>query len=160
MTAIRPIDRLDTHEVFNQPPPFEKVNLFSGDRALVDAVTQAGAGSHAERLTALGQRCGSAEVIEWGVEANRQTPVLDSFDRYGHRIDEVRFHPAYHELMRLGLDNGFAASAWDGSARGHTLHAAILFLTRSEEHTSELQSLMRNSYAVFGLKKKKKRNYI
>jgi len=129
MTAIRPIDRLDTHEVFNQPPPFENVNLFSGDRALVDAVANAGAGEHADRLTALGARCGSAEVIEWGVEANRQVPVLDSFDRYGHRTDEVRFHPAYHDLMRLGLDSGFAAAAWDGSARGHTLHAAILFLT-------------------------------
>ncbi|HEY0595271.1 acyl-CoA dehydrogenase family protein [Sphingopyxis sp.] len=129
MTAIRPIDRLDTHEVFNQPPPFEDVNLFSGDHALVDAVTRAGAGEHAARLAALGLRCGSAEVIEWGVEANRQVPALDSFDRYGHRVDEVRFHPAYHELMRLGLDSGFAASAWDGSVRGHTLHAAILFLT-------------------------------
>lgn len=129
MTAIRPIDRLDTHEVFNQPPPFENVNLFSGDRALVDAVTHAGAGEHGDRLTALGARCGSAEVIEWGVEANRQVPVLESFDRYGHRVDEVRFHPAYHELMHLGLDSGFAASAWDGSAHGHTLHAAILFLT-------------------------------
>ena len=129
MSAIQPIDRLDTHEVFNQPPPFENVNLFSGDRALVDAVTQAGGGEHAGRLAALGERCGSAEVIEWGVEANRQPPVLESFDRYGQRVDEVRFHPAYHNLMRLGLDNGFAASAWDGSARGHTLHAAILFLT-------------------------------
>lgn len=129
MTAIQPIDRLDTHEVFNQPPPFENVNLFTGDRALVDAVNRAGAGEHRARLTALGQRCGSAEVIEWGVEANRQVPVLETFDRYGHRVDEVRFHPAYHELMRLGLDNGFAASAWDGSAHGHALHAAILFLT-------------------------------
>ena len=129
MTALQPIDRLDTHEVFNQPPPFENVNLFTGDRALVDAVMHAGAGEHGARLTALGERCGSAEVIEWGVEANRQLPVLETFDRYGHRVDEVRFHPAYHELMRLGLDNGFAASAWDGSAHGHALHAAILFLT-------------------------------
>jgi putative acyl-CoA dehydrogenase len=129
MTAIRPIDRLDTHEVFNQPPPLENVNPFTGDRALVDAVASAGASDHAARLAALGQRCGSAEVIEWGVEANRQVPVLDTFDRYGHRVDEVRFHPAYHELMRLGLDSGFAASAWDGTARGHTLHAAILLLT-------------------------------
>ncbi|WP_338445085.1 acyl-CoA dehydrogenase family protein [Pelagerythrobacter marensis] len=129
MTAIQPIERLDTHEVFNQPPPFEDVNLFTGDRALVDAVERAGAGEHGDRLTTLGARCGSAEVIEWGVEANRQVPVLERFDRYGHRIDEVRFHPAYHELLRLGLDSGFAASAWDGSARGHTLHAAILFLT-------------------------------
>ncbi len=129
MTAIRPIDRLDTHEVFNQPPPLENTNLFTGDRALVDAVTQAGAAGHAERLAALGQRCGSAEVIEWGVEANRQVPVLETFDRYGHRVDEVRFHPAYHELMRLGLDSGFASAAWDGSAHGHALHSAILFLT-------------------------------
>jgi len=129
MTAIRPIDRLDTHEVFNQPPPLENTNLFTSDRALVDAVTQAGAAGHADRLAALGQRCGSAEVIEWGVEANRQVPVLETFDRYGHRVDEVRFHPAYHELMRLGLDSGFALAAWDGSAHGHALHSAILFLT-------------------------------
>ncbi|AMG73815.1 acyl-CoA dehydrogenase family protein [Sphingopyxis granuli] len=129
MTAIRPIDRLDTHEVFNQPPPLENTNLFTSDRALVDAVTQAGAAGHADRLAALGQRCGSAEVIEWGVEANRQVPVLETFDRYGHRVDEVRFHPAYHELMRLGLDSGFASAAWDGSAHGHVLHSAILFLT-------------------------------
>src|SRR3546814_20911555 len=81
MTAIQPIDRLDTHEVFNQPPPFENVNLFTGDRALVDAVTHAGAGEHGARLTAIGQRCGSAEVIEWGVEANRQVPVLGTFER-------------------------------------------------------------------------------
>jgi putative acyl-CoA dehydrogenase len=129
MTALQPIDRLDTHDVFNQVPPFENRNLFTGDRALVDAVNSAGAGEHGARLAAIGQCCGSAEVIEWGVEANRQTPVLETYDRYGHRVDEVRFHPAYHDLMRLGLDSGFAASAWDGSARGHTLHAAILFLT-------------------------------
>ncbi|KAB2854284.1 MAG: DNA alkylation response protein, partial [Sphingopyxis terrae] len=129
MTALQPIDRLDTHDVFNQAPPFENRNLFTGARALVDAVNSAGAGEHGARLAALGQRCGSAEVIEWGVEANRQPPVLETYDRYGHRVDEVRFHPAYHDLMRLGLDSGFAASAWDGSARGHTLHAAILFLT-------------------------------
>ncbi len=129
MTALQPIDRLDTHDVFNQVPPFENRNLFTGARALVDAVNSAGAGEHGARLAAIGQCCGSAEVIEWGVEANRQTPVLETYDRYGHRVDEVRFHPAYHDLMRLGLDSGFAASAWDGSARGHTLHAAILFLT-------------------------------
>lgn len=74
MTALQPIDRLDTHDVFNQVPPFENRNLFTGDRALVDAVNCAGAGEHGARLAALGQRCGSAEVIEWGVEANRQPP--------------------------------------------------------------------------------------
>ncbi|WP_343519479.1 acyl-CoA dehydrogenase family protein [Sphingomonas sp.] len=129
MPSIRPLVELDTHEVFNQPPPFEDVNLFTGDRALADAVARAGGGQHAERLAALGARTGSAEVIEWGVEANRNPPVLESFDRYGQRIDEVRFHPAYHELMRLGLENGLASVAWNGTPAGHVAHAAILFLT-------------------------------
>ncbi|HEY4584891.1 MAG TPA: acyl-CoA dehydrogenase family protein [Brevundimonas sp.] len=129
MSAFRPVERLDTHEVSNQAPPLEDVDLFTGDRALHDAVRHWGGGGHVERLTDLGRRCGSAEVIEWGVQANRVTPVLDTHDRYGRRIDEVTFHPAYHQLMDLGLGAGFAASAWDGTPNGHLLHAAILFLT-------------------------------
>ncbi len=128
-TPIPTIERRDTHEVLNQPPPFEDVNLFTSDRGLAEAFSHAGGDTDAARLEALGERCGSAEVIAWGVEANRNPPVLESFDRYGHRIDEVRFHPAYHELMRLGLDAGFAASAWLPGEKGHALHAAILFLT-------------------------------
>lgn len=129
MSAFRPIERLDTHEVANQVPPLEGVDLFNGDRALHDAVRHWGGGGHVERLTDLGRRCGSAEVIDWGVQANRVPPVLDTHDRYGRRIDEVTFHPAYHQLMDLGLGAGIAASAWDGTPNGHLLHAAILFLT-------------------------------
>ncbi|HEU4961342.1 MAG TPA: acyl-CoA dehydrogenase family protein [Sphingomonas sp.] len=129
MAPLRPIARLATHEVANQPPPFEDVDLFASDRALVEAVARAGGGGHAARLSALGTRAGSAEVIGWGVEANRNPPVLERFDRYGRRIDEVRFHPAYHRLMALGLDAGLAAVAWDGTAAGNVAHAAMLFLT-------------------------------
>lgn len=129
MSAFRPVERLDTHEVSNQVPPLEDVDLFSGDRALHDAVRHWGGAGHIERLTDLGRRCGSAEVIDWGVQANRVPPVLDTHDRYGRRIDEVTFHPAYHQLMDLGLGAGIAASAWDGIPNGHLLHAAILFLT-------------------------------
>ena len=129
MSAFRPVERLDTHEVSNQVPPLEDVDLFTGDRALHDAVRHWGGGGHVERLTDLGLRCGSAEVIDWGVQANRVPPVLDTHDRYGRRIDEVTFHPAYHQLMDLGLGAGFAASAWDRTPNGHLLHAAILFLT-------------------------------
>jgi putative acyl-CoA dehydrogenase len=129
MSALRPVERLDTHEVSNQVPPLEDVDLFSGDRALHDAVRHWGGAGHVERLTDLGRRCGSAEVIDWGVQANRIPPVLDTHDRYGRRIDEVTFHPAYHQLMDLGLGAGLAASAWDGTPNGHLLHAAILFLT-------------------------------
>jgi putative acyl-CoA dehydrogenase len=129
MSSLRPIAQLDTHEVLNQPLPFENVNLFEGDRALVDAFARAGGAAHVERLRELGRTCGSAEVIEWGVEANRNPPMLETFDRYGRRIDEVRFHPAYHQLMKLGLESGFAAVAWNGTPAGHVAHAAILFLT-------------------------------
>jgi len=129
MAAFEPIAHLETHDVTNQPPPFEDVDLYVSDRALVAAVAAAGGAAHGDRLGALGRRAGSAEVIAWGVEANRNPPVLERFDRYGRRIDEVRFHPAYHRLMALGLDAGLAAVAWDGTPAGHVAHAAMLFLT-------------------------------
>lgn len=128
MSSIRPLAQLETHEVFNQAPPFEDVNLFESDLALTEAVRRAGGAIHNARLSALGTSAGSAEAIEWGMEANRQTPVLETFDRFGHRIDEVRFHPAYHKLMALGLDAGMASIAWDGSPAGHVGHSAMLFL--------------------------------
>jgi len=128
MVARKPIAILDTHEVTNQPPPFEDVDLFATDRALVDAVGRAGGAEHGARLSAFGSRAGSAAVGEWAREANRAPPLLESFDRYGRRIDEVRFHPFYHRLMALGLDNGIAAAAWDGTPAGHMLHAALSFL--------------------------------
>jgi len=129
MSILRPLAHLGTHEVTNQPPPFEDVDLYTSDRALVDAVAAAGGNQHDGPLSALGRRAGSAEAIAWGVEANRNPPVLERFDRYGQRIDEVRFHPAYHRLMALGLDAGLAAVAWDGTPAGHVAHAAMLFLT-------------------------------
>ncbi len=122
------LTRLDTHEVTNQPAPLEDVNLFAGDRALAEAVARAGGGAHAARLHAFGARCGSAEVLGWGVEANRHPPELLSFDRFGRRLDEVRFHPAYHQLMALGLEAGVAAVPWDGTEAGHVLHVALAFL--------------------------------
>lgn len=128
MGLNKPLSELETHEVFNQPPPLEDVNFFNGDRTLTDCVVRAGGQSHQESLSRLGARCGSSEVIGWGYEANRTLPVLETHDRYGHRIDEVRFHPAYHELMRNGLENGFASVAWTGQDAGHVAHAATLYL--------------------------------
>jgi len=128
MTAFRPRTRLGTHEVFNQPPPFEDVNLFAADAALRGAVNAAGGRLHLDRLSEFGARCGSSEVIEWGVLANRNPPQLRQFDRYGQRIDEVEFHPAWHSLMDLGLSAGVSAGAWTAENAGHVLHAALLFL--------------------------------
>ncbi|MEN5145003.1 acyl-CoA dehydrogenase family protein [Brevundimonas diminuta] len=150
MSAFRPVERLDTHEVANQVPPLEDVDLFTGDRALHDAVQRWGGADHVGRLTDLGRRCGSAEVIDWGVQANRVTPVLDTHDRYGRRIDEVTFHPAYHQLMDLGLGAGLASSAWDGTPNGHLLHAASLFLTgQADSGTSCPMTMTYASVAAF-----------
>jgi putative acyl-CoA dehydrogenase len=133
MSPLRPETHLETHDVFNQPPPFENVNLFTSDVALQEAVARAGAGEHRERLTAFGARCGSPEVAEWAMQANKNPPQLKSFDHYGQRIDEVEFHPAYHQLMALGIGAGVSSAAWSGAAAGHVLHAALEFLMAQAE---------------------------
>ncbi len=133
MSALRPRTHLGTHEVGNQPPPFEDMNLFTSDIALREAVIRAGAGVHHERLAAFGARAGSAEVADWATQANKNPPQLKAFDRYGQRIDEVEFHPAYHALMSLGLEGGVASAAWSGVPAGHVLHTALEFLMTQAE---------------------------
>src|SRR5690242_1944639 len=133
MSPLRPETHLHTHDVFNQPPPFEDVNLFTSDVALQEAVARSGAGEHRERLAEFGARCGSAEVAEWAMQANKNPPLLRQFDRYGQRIDEVEFHPAYHELMALGIGAGVSSAAWSGVAAGHVLHTALEFLMAQAE---------------------------
>jgi putative acyl-CoA dehydrogenase len=97
------VDILTTHEVANQPPPFEDVNLFSSDAALAEGVARGGASWARERLEQFGARVGSAEFLALGRQANRFPPELRSHDRFGHRIDEVEFHPAWHQVMREAM---------------------------------------------------------
>jgi len=102
-----------THDVFNQSPPFEDVDLFGMDRPLVDAVTMnQGNGAHAE-LSAFGHAWGSAQMAARGRLANENTPKLKTFDARGLRRDEVEFHPAYHELMSESAHAGIHNSTWD-----------------------------------------------
>ena len=128
MAYRNPNADLATHRVANQPPPFEDVNLFDRDAALLAAVEKNGGGVHRKRLSKFGARVGSAEAIDWSRQANRFPPQLVSFDRFGRRIDEVEFHPAYHELMALGLSAGVAGAAWNEETGGHILHAALLYM--------------------------------
>ena len=128
MASLRPVSSFDTHEVFNQPPPLEDINLFTSDLALAQAVRNAGGEGHRQRLAAMGARAGSQEVQAWGAEANRVLPVLETHDRFGRRIDEVTFHPAYHQLMDLGLSSGIASLAWQGEGAGHLAHSALMLL--------------------------------
>jgi putative acyl-CoA dehydrogenase len=133
MSPLRPRSRLETHDVSNQPPPFEEVNLFTSDLALQAAVAAAGGLAHGERLAAFGAAAGSAETALWAMQANENPPRLKAFDRYGQRLDEVEFHPAYHRLMALGLTAGVSSAAWKGVPAGHVLHVALEFMMAQAE---------------------------
>jgi putative acyl-CoA dehydrogenase len=128
MQYRRPVTRLATHDVDNQVPPFEDVNRYASDIALREAVTRAGATADEAAFAELGGRVGSAEFQDKAAQANRHPPVLRDFDRCGQRIDEVEFHPAYHDLMRLGLEAGVSAVAWTAAQAGHTAHSVLLYL--------------------------------
>ncbi|MDA9469490.1 isovaleryl-CoA dehydrogenase [Bradyrhizobium sp. CCBAU 53415] len=106
-----------THEVFNQSPPFEDVDLFATDLPLVEAV-RANGGAKAEReLSEFGKQWGSAAMADRGRLANENTPKLRSFDSRGHRRDQVEFHPAYHELMAHSAHAGVHNSTWTADGR-------------------------------------------
>jgi putative acyl-CoA dehydrogenase len=118
-----------THEVFNQPPPLVDYNVFASDRALVEAVEREGGGWAKERLSAFGARLGRGETIEWGFQANRNPPTLQTFDRFGKRRDTVEFHPAYHQLMALAVDAGVHTAPWaEPRAGAHVARGATVYM--------------------------------
>jgi putative acyl-CoA dehydrogenase len=128
------ITRLSTHEITNQPPPLVDYDLFGSDPGLVAALRREGAGWAEGKAEALGRAAGSAEVLAKGDAANRHPPELHAFDRYGARIDEVEFHPAYHDLMRLGLEAEIHSIAWTAQRPGaHVAHAALEYMLTQAE---------------------------
>src|SRR5262245_30194222 len=106
-------DALRTHEVFNQSPPFEDVNLFTADRALSEAVTREGGGHAEKRLAAFGALYGRADALTLGRQANDYPPRLRAFDAKGRRLDVVEFHPAYHQLMEISTAEGLHCGAFE-----------------------------------------------
>jgi putative acyl-CoA dehydrogenase len=134
MRRYAPRVQLATHEVTNQPPEFVGENLYTTDRVLREAVQREGAGWADGTLVGLGEIVGSEQVLEWGEQANRYPPELTTFDRYGRRIDEVRFHPAYHALMDLAMRSRIHSIAWTGRRPGgHVAHAAMMALFSEAE---------------------------
>ena len=124
----------ETHVVENMPAPLENYNLFDADSTLTEAVEREGAAWAVEQLSAYGLQSGSAEWIERGFEANRVRPVLETHDRYGRRIDEVTFHPAYHDLMAAALKQGLASSPWSEPGPGaHVARAAGIYMNTQVE---------------------------
>ncbi len=126
-----------THEVLNQPQELADYNPFLADAALQEGVRRNGgapAANDADELARFGARVGRRDFLELGELANRYPPELDTHDRYGRRVDLVRFHPAYHALMQSAVEAGLHAAPWTAPGEGaHVARAARFYLQSQAE---------------------------
>ncbi len=119
----------DTHEVSNLSSELCDYNMFTGDAALCEAVRREGAQWAEAGLSEFGKLTGSADYLELGTLANKFLPEFDTHDRFGNRIDLVKFHPAYHQLMKTSIEHGLHASPWTAPGPGaHVARAARTYL--------------------------------
>jgi putative acyl-CoA dehydrogenase len=118
-----------THEVFNQVPPLEGIDVFSSNLPLVEALQREGGGWVAERAAALGRFVGGEPQQSWGRLANENRPVLRTHDRYGNRIDEVEFHPSWHNLMQMGVEHELHSLPWTSPEPAAHVARAGLYMT-------------------------------
>lgn len=124
----------DTHAVTNQPPALQNYNLFQKDKALVESIKREGAGWAEEKLSDFGRLVGLEESIKLGYQANENPPVLKTHDRFGHRIDEVEFHPSFHQLLSMSVENRLTNLPWiDPTPGGHVARAAMMYLAVQNE---------------------------
>ncbi|MFF7025048.1 acyl-CoA dehydrogenase family protein [Streptomyces klenkii] len=116
-----------THEVFNQAPPLTGFTT-ADDPALLEALRRDGGAWGEAEVRELGARAGSEEVQDWARMAEAHPPVLRTHDRYGHRVDEVEFHPAWHQLMAAAVESGQHAAPWAEPRSGaHLVRAAKFY---------------------------------
>jgi putative acyl-CoA dehydrogenase len=120
------------HEVTNQPPPLVNYNVFRSDRPLLEAVGREGADWAEERIAAVGALAGSERLIALGEAANQNPPRLRTHDRYGHRVDEVEFHPAWHELLGLAVKQELHSSPWKAPRPGAHVARGAAFMCMSQ----------------------------
>ena len=119
----------ETHEVTNQPPPLDGANLYRLDLPLQEWSRRFGADWAQSRIDAYGALAGGP-LMQAGFLANAHKPVFNSHDRYGHRIDLVEFHPAYHQLMRTAVEHGLPSLPWAEPRPGaHVARAAMTYRT-------------------------------
>ncbi|MDX6595314.1 MAG: putative acyl-CoA dehydrogenase [Solirubrobacterales bacterium] len=129
-TAERPT--IGNHEVANQPPPLVDYNLFEADRPLVEAVCREGAEWAQQRIAAVGELAGSERAQTLGRLANENGPKLRTHDRYGHRVDEVEFHPAWHELLGMAVGHELHSSPWQDPRPGAHVARGAAFMCMSQ----------------------------
>ncbi|EIJ6144094.1 isovaleryl-CoA dehydrogenase [Salmonella enterica subsp. enterica serovar 4:a:-] len=128
-----------THTVFNQPAPLNNSNLFLSDGALCEAVSREGAGWDSDLLASIGQQLGTAELLELGRLANAHPPELLRYDPQGQRLDDVRFHPAWHLLMQGLCANRVHNLAWEEEARaGSFVARAARFVLHAQVEAGTL----------------------
>jgi putative acyl-CoA dehydrogenase len=126
------------HEVFNQAPPLEGFDVFSTNVPLVEATRREGADWVLDRARELGRIVGG-DPLTWGAQANENPPKLLTHDRFGNRIDEVSFHPAWHELMRLGVEWELHALPWREQHAGGQ-HRAAAHVARAALYMTAMQA--------------------
>jgi len=130
---------LETHRVFNQPKPLSNSNLFLSDVPLREAVARQGASWDNDVLASLGQQLGSLESLELGRLANAHPPELLRFDSRGERLDDVRFHPAWHLLMQGLIANRVHNLPWlSGAHSGASVARAARFVLHGQVEAGTL----------------------
>ena len=134
MIPRKPLAGLSTHDVTNMPPHLGDQDLWHDDAALREGITREGAGWAKDRLAAFGKIAGAAETFEKADAANRHGPELRAFDRHGMRVNQVEFHPAYHDLMALAIENEVPSFAWNHPQLGaQAAHAALTYMLSQAE---------------------------
>ena len=134
MPPFKPQATLPTHEVTNMPPHLGDQDLWASDRVLRDALAREGGIWAEEKLAAFGKLAGRTEYFEKAEQANRHTPELKAYDRNGMRINQIEFHPAYHDLMALAIENELPSFAWrNEKPGGQVVHAALTYMFNQVE---------------------------
>jgi putative acyl-CoA dehydrogenase len=140
-----------THDVLNQPPPLTGHDV-AQDPALLEALDREGAGAVLAELHELGTLAGTEQTQELGRLANECPPRLRTHDRFGHRIDEVEFHPAWHALMTTAVSHGLQAAPWAENQPGAHLARAAKFYVWSHSEAGHFCPMSMTYAAVPALR--------
>src|SRR5487761_2533277 len=120
---------MPTHDVINQSPILRELNIASTDSSLCCALEAFGPNANTEELHGLGERAGQHTTLALGELANHNLPELHTHDRFGNRIDDVQFHPAWHELLTYATEFGLHATPWvENEPHAHLLRAAKFYV--------------------------------
>ncbi|WP_286264635.1 acyl-CoA dehydrogenase family protein [Thalassotalea atypica] len=148
MTKQNPLQQADTHEVSNRPCALENYNLYQQDIALQEATLREGASWATNDLVAFGDLAGTQESIKLGFDANANKPEFFSHDPLGYRVDEVHFHPAYHQLMKTSIEHGIHSVHWTAPKSGAQVARAAKFYMQTQVEAAHLCPITMTSAAI------------